>query len=201
MSEDRNFDEPNPFPSPDEVAPASPNKWILPVGCTCCGCIIVSLIALGLGVAGLGGAVWRVVRSTGTHQVYQLAAAAVESNSTISDVLGEPVEAGWVSKSVERYRDPVGGRVCLRFSVNGADRSGSAYAEGTNNTPEATWQLHQLTVAINGETEAFAVVPLPDNQPPLCPDFDQPDSESEPTPPEAESITGSTVQKLAIAAY
>lgn len=196
MSEDRNFDQPNPFPSPDEVAPAPKNNWIVPVGFTCCGCIVISIIALGLGVAGLGGAVWRLVRSTGTHQVYRLAEAKVESSRTVGDALGEPVEAGWVSKSVERYGDPAGGRACIRFSVIGAERSGSAYAEGTNNTPEATWRLHQLTVAINGETEVLTVVPLPDDQQSLCPDFDQPDSESELDPPETESISNTTADSI-----
>ena len=188
MSRDRNIDEPNPFPSPEEVAPAAQNNWILPVSLACCGCAIVSIIALGLGVAGVGGAVWRLMRSTGTHQVYRLASAEVESNSTVSDLLGAPVEAGWVSQATERYGDPPGGRACIRFSVSGADQSGTAYAEGTNNTPEDTWKLHQLTVAINGKTEVVTVVPLPENQQSLCPDFDQPDSESELDTPEADSI-------------
>lgn len=176
------IDDPNPFPSPDEVAPPANNNWMIPVGCACSGCIILPLVALGLGVAGLGGAVWQLVRSSGTHQVYQLAAAEVEASGTVSDVLGEPVEAGWISKSVENYNNSAeGGKVCLRFSVNGADRSGQAYVEGkTQSTPEAPWQLHQLTVAVNGETDVMTIVPLPTDQSPLCPDFDQPDSDSAP---------------------
>lgn len=173
-------------PSP----PAEPNndrKWIIPVVALGCGCVCLPFIALILGLLGLGNTARRLYQSTGTYQVYQLASEAVETDARVIDVLGKPVEAGWTSKSQESYTTDDAGVVCMRFNVMGSDRSGSAYAEAQQQA--GAWQLHQLTVGVNGRTEPLAIVPLGTEESPLCPDFDEPDSlEPAPTPEEEEVL-------------
>ena len=154
---------------------AQPPKWFVLAGCAVGGCVVVPIVAVGLGMAGLGGAVWNLVRSTGSYQVYQLAAAEVETNAIAAELLGNPVEPGWVSQTQEHY-DNSSGQVCLRFDVFGADNSGSTYVEAQK--VESAWQLHQLLLTVNREAALVKLVPLSPDAKSLCPDFDNPEPET-----------------------
>lgn len=162
--------EPNPFPSPESLEPRRNNAWILPVGCAGCGCLLVPLVLLGIGATGLISLTGSLIKSTGAYQTYQLAAEQVEASPQVAAALGTPVSAGWTSK-VTSHEDGTSGKACLRFSVSGANRSGSAYAEGERRG--GSWHLHQLVVQPNGGDRPLTLVELPPNNPqPLCPDFD-----------------------------
>jgi hypothetical protein len=137
------------------------------------------------GLFGLGNTVRRVYQSTGTYQVYQIASEAVETSDEAIAALGDPVEAGWTSQSEEFYGANERGQVCMRFTVSGRDRSGSAYTEAQS--VQGAWQLHQLILSVNGEPDPVAIVPLEAEAQPLCPDFDAPDPDpDEDTAPERE---------------
>jgi len=189
-------DQPNPpgpeFIPPDDHAVAegsdrpSPNRWLIPTLLIGCGCVGLPLLLIVFGVLGVGNTLLRLYRSTGSYQVYQLASETVETDPEVIAALGEPVEAGWASRTEETYETSESGQVCMRFSVAGGDRSGSAYVEA--NSREGAWQLHQLVVSVNGEPDPVAVVPLPAEEPSLCPDFDSPDSFETPAEEEEEIL-------------
>jgi hypothetical protein len=189
MSENSNYDsgEFSPPEFPDELQtsaemPSRPSanedgkKWVIPAVALGCGCVGLPFLLIVLGVFGLGGTARRLYRSTGTYQVYQLAADEVETNAEVREILGDSAEAGWTSQSTEAYEDGVG-TVCMRFNVVGDDRSGSVYAEAENT--QGAWQLHQLMLAVNGETEIYPIIRLENAAEPLCPNFDALDSESD----------------------
>ncbi|MGF1521726.1 MAG: cytochrome c oxidase assembly factor Coa1 family protein [Leptolyngbyaceae cyanobacterium] len=179
-----------PAITPDSAPPTKRKPWLAIAGCIGCGCIGIPILIVGLGIVGLGGTFWSMVRSTGSYQVYQLAAAEVETNAIVTEALGSPVEPGWVLQTREHH-DNETGHVCLRFPVTGADLSGSIYAEAQSS--ESTWQLHQLLLSVNGEAEIVELIPLTQDEESLCPDFDDPDSEpveSEPDATEARKRRG-----------
>ena len=169
-------DEPQPpaEPTPPPRTNEDGRKWVIPAVALGCGCIGVPFLLVIFGVFGLGNTARRLYQSTGTYQVYQLASAEVETDTQVRETLGDPIEAGWTSKSTEAYENGTG-KVCMRFNVIGGDRSGSAYAEAEK--AQGAWQLHQLTLVVNGETELIPIVPLETAAQPLCPNFDAPDSE------------------------
>lgn len=173
-------------PPPRDLPPQDPsdntNQWVIPIVAVGCGCIGLPLLAIALGLFGIGNMARRLYQSTGTYQVYQLASEAVQTNATVIETLGSPVETGWTSKSREFYEANDTGKVCMRFNVTGDDSSGSAYAEAQNIA--GAWQLHQLVVMVNGQPEPLTVVPLEPEETPLCPGFDDPDSDFDETPPE-----------------
>lgn len=188
MSDDQNFTGPEFIPPEDGERSAGGDRpqrpqWVIPIALIGCGCIGLPLFLIVFGVLGLGNTLLRVYRSTGTHQVYQLASETVETDADVVAILGEPVEAGWASQSREAYEADEPGKVCMRFSVTGSDRSGSTYAEAQN--IDGAWQLHQLIVNVSGETTPIAVMPLADEAQPLCPEFDAPDTEEEEILPDA----------------
>lgn len=168
------FVPPSSDPAPPLSSQDNGKKWIIPVVALGCGCICLPLVAIALGLLGLGNTARRIFQSTGTYQVYQIASEAVETDPEAIAALGAPVEAGWTSKSEETYNNETG-QVCMRFSVAGDDRSGSAYAEAQS--VQGAWQLHQLVLSINGEPEPTVIVPLEAEAQSLCPDFDAPDPE------------------------
>lgn len=182
-------DAPSPHDFIPAIAPdAEPRNrtpWLAIAGCVGCGCLGMPLLIVGLGIVGLGGTFWQMVRSSGSYQVYQLAAAEVETNAIVAEALGSPIEPGWISQTKEHYNNE-SGYVCLRFGVTGANLSGSAYAEAQN--IESTWQLHQLLLTVDGESEMVKLIPLSLDEEPLCPDFDDPDPEPIESEPDATEI-------------
>lgn len=162
------------------------NRWVLPTLLIGCGCIGLPILLVVFGVLGVSNTLVRLYRSTGSYQVYQLAAETVETDDAVIAALGEPVETGWTSRVKETYETSESGQVCLRFSVTGSDRSGSAYVEATSTA--GAWQLHQLVVSVNGESPPVAVEPLTAEAEPLCPDFDDPDSFDAPEADEEEEV-------------
>jgi hypothetical protein len=182
MPADPNFDDRDFVPVTEDVEPQDSSgndlkRWLVPVGAVGCGCLGLGLLAIALSLLGIGSTVRKLYQSTGTYQVYQIAAAAVETDAAVQEALGRPLESGWTSQSIERYEAGDQGIVCLRFNVIGANRSGSAYAEAQK--IQGAWQLYQLFVAVNGQPDTVPVVPLPEARSSLCPDFEVP----EPAPP------------------
>lgn len=184
MPEDSSFDAPGKppidagfTPPDDEAASDGDRKWIIPVVALGCGCVCLPLMVILSVLLGLGSSMQRLYKSTGSYQVYQLASTEIEASNVVGEALGRPVETGWTSHVQETYPADEAGQVCIRFNVTGEDRSGSAYAEAKNE--QGTWQLYQLTVSVNGELEPLTLVPLPTERSPLCPDFDEPDSDSD----------------------
>lgn len=188
--DDRDFVPPGDeelIPSATSDSPAvsgeeNGKKWIIPVLALGCGCICLPLVMIVVGVLGLGNTARRLYQSTGTYQVYQLATQAVETDPAAIAALGGSVETGWTSRSTEVYGTNNIGKVCIRFNVIGADRSGSAYAEAENS--EGSWQLHQLKLSVNGEVEPLTIVPLAATEQSLCPDFDTSEPDLEGTDPD-----------------
>lgn len=188
---------PNHDPGPEFIPPDEQDiggtgdrpprhRWVLPAVLIGCGCIGLPILLVVFGVLGVSNTLLRLYRSTGSYQVYQLAAETLETDEAVVAALGEPVETGWTSRVQETYETSEAGQVCMRFSVTGSDRSGSAYVEATST--EGTWQLHQLMVRVNGEPSPVAVEPLTAEEQPLCPDFDDPDSFDAPPDEEDEIL-------------
>lgn len=163
-------------------------RWILPVAALGCGCVGIPILLAAVGVLGVGTTVRRLVRSTGTYQVYQLASSELKADATVQDRLGHPIETGLTTQSREVYDADGTGKVCLRFRVVGNERSGSAYAEAQS--AAGAWQIHQLALTVNGEADAVAIVPLSDNADPLCPDFDALESPQFEDPDESDILPG-----------
>ncbi|HEY9886882.1 MAG TPA: cytochrome c oxidase assembly factor Coa1 family protein [Candidatus Obscuribacterales bacterium] len=183
MPTDDNVDDADFIGTHETIPPAASDrdngkKWAIALTLVGCGCVGLPLLLIALSISGIVSTAQRFYQSTGTYQVYQLASARVETDAAVISVLGQPVEAGWTSQSHEAYETGSDGIVCLRFAVNGGDRSGSAYAEARQQ--DGAWQLHQLLVAANGVPEPVAIVPLAAAAAPLCPDF-----EDESPPPNA----------------
>jgi len=191
MSDPANSPEPEFIPPDDEAVVAggdrsAQNQWILQTFLIGCGCVGLPFVLIVFGALGVGNTLLRLYRSTGSYQVYQLASETVETDPEVMAALGEPVEAGWASRTQETYETSESGQVCMRFSVAGGDRSGSAYVEANNRA--GAWQLHQLVVSVNGETELVVVIPLDAEAQPLCPDFEAPDSFDAPQDEEEEIL-------------
>jgi type II secretory pathway pseudopilin PulG len=156
--------------------PAAPRRWQIPLALGC-GCIGLPLAAIAVVLSGITSTVIKAYRSTGAHQVYQLATERVQADAQVSSALGSPIEPGWPSKTIENHQSGKPAIVCQRFALSGRDRSGSSYVEAQQ--IGGAWQLHQLSVAVNGQPEPLILQPLPTGEKPLCPDFDQPDSSNE----------------------
>jgi hypothetical protein len=149
-------------------------SWLLPIGLSCLGCLGIVGIALFLGAASFVSVLQGLIKSTGTYQTYQLAAERVKTDDAVSQILGDPVSTGWLSKGKE-FSEGGTGSTCIRFSVTGSKTSGSVYAEAQ--LDQGSWQFHQLIINVNGQPDPIALITPPTNQPqPLCPDFDQDDS-------------------------
>ena len=189
MSEHTN-PEPEFVPPEDVVRGESDRssrpRWLLPTVLIGCGCIGLPILLVVFGVLGVSNTLLRLYRSTGSYQVYQLAAETVETDDAVRAALGKPVETGWASRVTETYETSESGQVCMRFSVAGSDRSGSAYVEATS--VEGAWQLHQLVVSVNGEPLPVTVDPLAAEEQPLCPDFDEPDAFDTPEDDDVDEI-------------
>jgi hypothetical protein len=174
---------------PPPTDPGNDKKWIVPVLALGCGCICAPLIAIALGLFGLGNTARRLYQSTGTYQVYQLASEEVETDAEVVDVLGSPVEAGWTTQSREAYENGTG-IVCMRFNVIGGDRSGSAYAEAQQHG--GAWKLYQISLLVNDPTAPVEIVLQPPEGQPLCPNFDDPDAPAKTPGPEDDEVLPGT---------
>ncbi|WOD39475.1 cytochrome c oxidase assembly factor Coa1 family protein [Nodosilinea sp. E11] len=170
----------NPFSASDPLPPPRRTPWVLIGLGLGCGCLLVPLVIIGLGLTGIAFTSWRWFQASGTNQTYELAVDRLANDPQAAEILGDSVTSGWMSKVISRAGTE-GTVACLQFPVSGPQGSGQAYAEGT---PQgSTWELHYLTVVVDGGDRSFTVVePAPDKPARLCPDFDQ--EESDPLEPE-----------------
>jgi len=104
MSDPANSPEPEFIPPDDEAVVAggdrsAQNQWILPTFLIGCGCVGLPFVLIVFGALGVGNTLLRLYRSTGSYQVYQLASETVETDPEVMAALGEPVEAGWASRT------------------------------------------------------------------------------------------------------
>lgn len=120
-----------------------------------------------------GAGIWSffgdAVKSTGSYQSYQMAETRLSQDPKVKELLGAPIDVGWLSKSEEDATDGQS-QVCMRVSVTGKANSGMAYLE--TQKVGASWQWHQLILNVNGQSEPV-VLEAADGGP-LCPDFDKP---------------------------
>jgi Cytochrome oxidase complex assembly protein 1 len=169
--------------------------WAVPVGCCGCGCLTIGFVML-LGTGGLVSLAIALFQASGAYQTYQMAAAQVEQDPAVIDALGTPVAAGWVS-NMQSHEDNGAGHACLRFGVSGSQTSGTAYVEAQGKP--GAWNVHQLRVSVNGQSEPLVLVAPPATAPaPLCPDFDTEEKQRFPDP-SAPSVWLPNWEKISVA--
>ncbi len=150
----------------EEPATSLPAWLPLALGC---GCVGIPVLVVILGLSGITHTFLRLYRSTGSYQVYQVAAEQVKQAPAVRSTLGEPIEPGWVAKSSEHYDDTTEGQVCQQFKVTGQQRQGRVYVEAQR--MQGTWQIHQLYVEVNDQPDPIILKPLDQGAKSLCPDF------------------------------
>jgi Cytochrome oxidase complex assembly protein 1 len=163
---------------PPSQAPSGSNRlWLIPLGCGC-GCLSLVVGTVLLGIGGISSLFIGMVKSTGAYQTYQIASERVKTDPVVIAALGEPISPGWISQAKSEEEGSTG-KTCLRFSLNGARASGTAYVEAEKEA--GAWIYYQFVVSVNGQTQPLVLVKPPANRPPsLCPDFD---AETAPSPP------------------
>ncbi len=133
------------------------NPWLWG-GCGCAlGCIGIPLLL----VAFLGGSVLYMFSNT---DVKKLAAEQVRSSPAAVEVLGEPMETGWmISGSINVNNDH--GRADIRFPISGpkGEATVHAVAERDGGGP---WQFQELTLEMEG---GGAPIELIGEEPPALP--------------------------------
>ena len=164
-----------PPPGYEPKSKLSPAQACLVVsGVAGCGCLGSIMIAISTG-AGIWNFFSDAVRSTGSYQAYQMAEIRLSNDTQVHKAIGAPIEVSWFSKSHESVKN---GRsqVCMRVSVTGDRKSGSAYLE--TKKVDNSWQWHQLILDVNGEADPLILEAA--DGPSLCPGFDQP-NDSDPS--------------------
>jgi hypothetical protein len=160
----------NPFSVPDPPPPRR-TPWVLLGLGLGCGCLLLPLVLVGLGAMGIVSSGWRWFQASGANQTYELAVDRLANDPQAAEILGDSVTSGWIRKAVSRA-GTAGAVACLQFPVSGQQGSGQAYAEGAPRG--STWELHYLTVVLEGGDRSFTVVESAPGEPNrLCPDFDQ----------------------------
>ncbi len=106
----------------------------LPV-CTCGGC--VATIFFGVSAAMQGS------------EPYKRALAEAQNNAEVQELLGEPVEAGYlVTGSINLNND--GGDCDIQIPISGPKGSGTLRIRGTRN--RGTWEYQEISASIQGKT-------------------------------------------------
>ncbi len=172
----------NPFSAPTPSPPPRRTPWVFMGLGLGCGCLLVPLVIVGLGFTGMVSVGWRWFQASGVNQTYELAVDRLAQDPQVAELLGDGVTSGWMSKIVSQGWAE-GAVACLQFPVSGQQGRGQAYAEGAPRG--STWELHYLTVVVDGGDRSVNVVePAPDEPARLCPDFDQ--EETDPLEPDME---------------
>lgn len=103
--------------------------------CTCGGC--VASIFFGVSAAMQGS------------EPYKRAVAEAQNNAEVQELLGEPVEAGFlVTGSINMNND--GGDCDIQIPISGPKSSGTLRVRGTRNG--GTWEYQEISANINGKT-------------------------------------------------
>ncbi len=117
-------------------------------------CLLLTLMAVcvvGTGAAGVFG-IFGLMKSS---PVYQDSLAAVQANPRAQQLLGTPIEAGWlVSGSISET--PASGTADISYSVSGPNGSGTVYV--TAKKVEGKWVITQLTLMMDKSEQKIVII-------------------------------------------
>lgn len=131
-----------PPPPPAAAPKRSPGQWVF-IGCG--GCL--SLIILG-GLC-LAGFFWMVMGAIKSTDVYSEAYRKAQNSPQVQEVLGTPVEAGWMFQGSVNYENGAG-TADFNVPLTGSKGAGSLVAKADKKVGEA-WQYSVLEVQIPGQ--------------------------------------------------
>lgn len=122
-------------------------KWMLPVGCLG---IIVAVVGVVLAIV-LG--VSSTIRSS---EVFQQAIKKAESNSTVRDEMGTPIESGWMfSGNISVENDK--GDAEFDIPISGPKKSGTLFVVAKMD--KGQWTYTTLQVEIEGRSGKINLLP------------------------------------------
>lgn len=117
------------------------------------GCL--SLLVGGLILVGIvGGIIYLVMGNFKSSPVYTQAIKAAQSDSRVTQALGEPVQPGWyVTGTIEEQG--ISGDATLTIPISGPRKGGTLFASARKQN--GVWQFYTLAVQVDGDDR---VIPL-----------------------------------------
>ncbi|MDP1561409.1 MAG: cytochrome c oxidase assembly factor Coa1 family protein [Pirellulaceae bacterium] len=114
--------------------------------------VVLLLVVIGLPLCTCGGCVatlwFGVSAALQGSEPYKRAVAEAQNNAEVRELLGEPVEPGYlVSGSINLNND--GGDCDIQIPISGPKDSGSVRIRGTRSG--GTWRYDEITAEINGQ--------------------------------------------------
>lgn len=116
------------------------------IGCGCGGCILIIVVVAGLAVA-LGGLAFLSFRQS---DVFEEGLRRARANPQVVEVLGEPIEAGFLMSGSFEVSG-ADGEASLSIPVSGPDGKGTLYIEAEKSAGE--WRFNRLEVEIEATGE------------------------------------------------
>ncbi|MBN2084013.1 MAG: cytochrome c oxidase assembly factor 1 family protein [Anaerolineales bacterium] len=124
--------------------------WVLILA----ACLLLTMTAVcvvGTGAAGVFG-IFGLMKS---NPAYQDSLAAVQADSRAQQLLGTPIEAGWlVNGSISET--PASGTADISYSVSGPKGSGTVYV--TARKMEGEWVITKLTLVMDGTNHRLVII-------------------------------------------
>lgn len=113
--------------------------------------VVLLLVVIGLPLCTCGGCVATLVFGVSAalqgSEPYKRAVVEAQNNAEVRELLGDPVEAGYlVSGSINLDND--GGNCDIQIPISGPKGSGSMRIRGTRS--DGTWRYDEITAEING---------------------------------------------------
>ena len=111
----------------------------------CGGCFLLTfLIFCCIGVIGVGATVY-----ISNSQFYEMAVEAAQENPRARDVLGTPIEGGWLVTQFSVQRNGDSGTASLEVPVSGPRASGTVYFNAI--FQDGSWKTEKAELEVDGE--------------------------------------------------
>ncbi len=115
--------------------------WVLPVG----GCLTIIVLF----IIGVGAAVFGITKVVSGSEPYEYAYEKAIRNVAVIDVLGTPIEKGFVGSHSSYFTKNGESRVSLTIPINGSLNDAFIYVEGVKEDEE--WVYSKLLVDVEND--------------------------------------------------